>query len=255
MWATACNVILRFGAVVVVIWDVISAVIGITVPLVSPVFVSRGSRSLRRARRFKTEVSDDPGYARREARSGYRRPRTQPSRTYGSPMPERLAESMRCSGRTPIEHYRHRWRIVAFWRAARLNLLPTTTIPKSAFTLADWRYEPIASTELAAGQPYCGGFILSVRLHRNENRQHLRRSLMTGRRRSRRLVVIASASAALTVQAATARTWRCREGQLPGEWKGGTGECLIMGDLLRRGPSLGPKQWNEYCTDSVPLAP
>ena len=188
------------------IWDVIFAVIGITVP---SVFVSRGSRSL----------------------------------------------SMRCSGRTPIEHYRHRWRIVAFWRAARLNLLPTTTIPKSAFTLADWRYEPIASTELAAGQPYCGGFILSVRLHRNENRQHLRRSLMTGRRRARRLVVIASASAALTVQAATARTWRCREGQLRGEWKGGTGECLIMGDLLRRGPSLGPKQWNEYCTDSVPLAP
>ena len=424
VWATACNVILRLGAVVVVIWDVIFVVIEITVPLVSPVFVSRGSRSLRRARRFKTEVSDDPGYARREARSGYRRPRTQPSRTYGSPMPERLAESMRCSGRTPIEHYRHRWRIVAFWRAARLNLLPTTTIPKSAFTLADWRYEPIASTELAAGQPYCGGFILSVRLHRNENRQHLRRSLMTGRRRSRRLVVIASAgdmfqpqawvrclvvnaetlnlpdrvrghavlrvtdpgaqggpvvyrrrqkdvpddavwlmvpasnycqpaeewgdvperlgqhtrvavepaapdcegvddddyvrkwaatyrkvtvalwallgpgvliiallfillahaigqgetpqqialafwavylllygcavasaSASLTVQAATARTWRCREGQLPGEWKGGTGECLIMGDLLRRGPSLGPKQWNEYCTDSVPLAP
>ena len=66
---------------------------------------------------------------------------------------------------------------------------------------------------------------------------------------------VASASASLTVQAATARTWRCREGQLPGEWKGGTGECLIMGDLLRRGPSLGPKQWNEYCTDSVPLAP
>ena len=82
---------------------------------------------------------------------------------------------------------------MAFWRAARLNLLPTTTSPKSAFTLADWRYEPIASTELSAGQPYCGGFILSVRLHRNENRWHLRRSLMTWRQRSRRLVVIASA--------------------------------------------------------------
>ena len=100
---------------------------------------------------------------------------------------------MRCSGRTPIEHYRHRWRIVAFWRAARLNLLPATTIPKSAFTLADWRYEPIASTELSAGQPYCGGFVLRLRVHHNENRWHLQRSLMTWRQRSRRLVVIASA--------------------------------------------------------------
>ena len=65
----------------------------------------------------------------------------------------------------------------------------------------------------------------------------------------------ASASASLTFQAGTARIWRCREGQPPGEWKGGTGECLIMGDLLRRGPSLGPKQCNQYCADSVPLAP
>ena len=78
---------------------------------------------------------------------------------------------------------------------ARLNLLPTKTIPKSAFTVADWRYEPMGSTELAAGQPYCGGFVLSLRVHRNENRWHLRRSLQIGslRARPRRLVVIASA--------------------------------------------------------------
>ena len=34
---------------------------------------------------------------------------------------------------------------------------------------------------------------------------------------------------------------------MPDEWKGGTGECLIMGDLFRRGPNVRLKQWKEYC--------
>ena len=81
-------------------------------------------------RRLRTAATREPGYARREARRGYRRPRTQPSRTYGAPLPENLPKAMRCCGRAPIEHYRHRLRIVAFWRAARLNLLPAKTIPQ-----------------------------------------------------------------------------------------------------------------------------
>ena len=68
-------------------------------------------------------------------------------------------------------------------------------LPKSAFTAVDWQYDPSALTALAAGHPFCGGFELRVRLHRHENRWHLRRSLQVGalRSRSRRLVVIASA--------------------------------------------------------------
>ena len=109
-------------------------------------------------------------------------------------MPERLAESMGCFGRVPIEHYRHRRRLVAFWRAVRLNLLPRRTRAKSAFTTADWRYEPISSTVLAATHPYSGGFVLKLRVHHHENRWHLRRSLLAGRSRNRRrrLVVVAS---------------------------------------------------------------
>ena len=77
----------------------------------------------------------------------------------------------------------------------KLYLLPVKTLPKSAFTAVDWQYEPSALTGLAAGHPFCGGFELRVRLHRHENRYHLRRSLQVGglRARSRRLVVIASA--------------------------------------------------------------
>ena len=58
---------------------------------------------------------------------------------------------------------------------------------------------------------------------------------------------IALASGSVAAQAVTARIWRCREGQMPDEWKGGTGECLIMGDLFRRGPNVRLKQWKEYC--------
>ena len=143
-------------------------------------------------RRLRTAATREPGYVRREARRGYRRPRTQPSRTYGAPLPENLPKAIRCCGRAPIEHYRHRLRIVAFWRAARLNLLPAKTIPKSAFTTADWRYEPMDCTDLAASDPYSAGFVLSLRLHCNENRWHLRRSLQATSLRARRLVVIAS---------------------------------------------------------------
>ena len=77
----------------------------------------------------------------------------------------------------------------------KLNLLPVKALPKSAFTAVDWQYEPSALTGLAAGHPFCGGFELRIRLHRHENRWHLRRSLQVGglRSRSRRLVVLASA--------------------------------------------------------------
>ena len=37
--------------------------------------------------------------------------------------------------------------------------------------------------------------------------------------------------------------WRRHENQAHKTWKGGTDECLIMGNLLRRGPILTPKQW------------
>ena len=102
---------------------------------------------------------------------------------------------MRCFGRVPVSHYRHQRWLVAFWRAVKLYLLPVKTLPKSAFTAVDWQYEPSALTGLAAGHPFCGGFELRVRLHRHENRYHLRRSLQVEglRARRRRLFVIASA--------------------------------------------------------------
>ena len=32
----------------------------------------------------------------------------------------------------------------------------------------------------------------------------------------------------------------------------GTDECLIMGGLLRRGPTLEQRAWKEYCADTIP---
>ena len=48
------------------------------------------------------------------------------------------------------------------------------------------------------------------------------------------------------------RTWRHREIQAHSDWKGGTDECLIVGRLLRRGPSLRPKQWEQHCDQALP---
>lgn len=136
-----------------------------------------------------------PGLARRQPLRSHRQPGNRPARPSLGSTPASLARSMRCFGRAPISHYRHRRWIVAFWRATKLNLLPVRTLPKSAFTAVDWRYEPLELTGLATAHPFCGGFELRVRLHRHENRWHLRRSLRAAglRARSQRLIVIASA--------------------------------------------------------------
>lgn len=179
------------------LWSYVSQIeVGLSLLLGVPALVFTIPVIYRKLRsRLRTTATVDPGHQQRRSRSGHRRPLTQPSRTRGVEMPEKLAKSMGCFGRVPIEHYRHRRRLVAFWRAARLNLLPRRTRAKSAFTTTDWRYEPISSTVLAATHPYSGGFVLKLRVHHHENRWHLRRSLMATRSRiiRRRLVVIASA--------------------------------------------------------------
>ena len=81
------------------------------------------------------------------------------------------------------------------WRLLRLNFLTFRTAPKPAFLIADWRFEPRHSSQPGTHCRYLGGFILSLTLHQNENRWHLRRSLRhsKGSTRNRRLVVVASA--------------------------------------------------------------
>ena len=134
-------------------------------------------------RRAREADASGPGLARPQPLSSHREPGNRPARPFQGSTPEKLAGSMRCFGRVPISHYRHRRWLVAFWRAVKLYLLPAKTLPKSAFTAVDWR--------------------------RLEN-------------------------------------------QAQGDWKGGTDECLVVGRLLRRGPSLRPKQWAQHCDQALP---
>lgn len=53
---------------------------------------------------------------------------------------------------------------------------------------------------------------------------------------------------------AQAKCWRKRENQELNDWKGGTNECLLLGDLLRRGPDLRPRDWREHADGAVPPA-
>ena len=48
-----------------------------------------------------------------------------------------------------------------------------------------------------------------------------------------------------------ARNWRRLENQAQGDWKGGTDECIVVGRLIRRGPSLRPKQWAQHCDQAL----
>ena len=60
-------------------------------------------------------------------------------------------------------------------------------------------------------------------------------------------VVSGLACAQLLDATLTVRVWRRRENQAHSDWKGGTDECLVVGRLLRRGPSLRPKEWAQHC--------
>ena len=141
------------------------------------------------------QITGAANAAPREIRRQHRRPTTQIPRTYGNCTAEMLARSIHSSGRVPIDRYRHRpWRL-SFWRTIGLLLVPSSTNPKSAFTLTDWEYQPITPTGPAKHYPYTGGSMLRLSLHPHENRSHLKRSLNADKsgRRTRRLLVIASA--------------------------------------------------------------
>ena len=60
------------------------------------------------------------------------------------------------------------------------------------------------------------------------------------------------ACAQLLFETFTAWAWRRRENQAHSDWKGGTDECLVVGRLLRRGPSLTPEQWAQHCDQALP---
>lgn len=60
-------------------------------------------------------------------------------------------------------------------------------------------------------------------------------------------VAAGAACGHLLIETLRSWSWQHRERQAKADWKGGTDECLIVGGLLRRGPSLLPKDWKHYC--------
>ena len=124
---------------------IVAAAISVFVAALRPLLgVVTGRLSRLRDRRSGEAGSDGPGLARRQPLRSQRQPGNRPARPFQGSTPEKLARSMRCFGRVPISHYRHRRSLVGFWRVVKLNLLPVKALPKSAFTAVDWRYEPSA---------------------------------------------------------------------------------------------------------------
>lgn len=66
------------------------------------------------------------------------------------------------------------------------------------------------------------------------------------------LYAVIAALLYVAYDAARALVWRRREEQRYRDWKGGTDDCLIVGSLLRRGPTLEQRAWKEYCAGTIP---
>ena len=62
------------------------------------------------------------------------------------------------------------------------------------------------------------------------------------------VIPLIAALSYLAVTAFRARYWRRRDDQTRSTWQSRTEECLIMGAVLRNGPSFSEKEWREYYT-------
>ena len=92
-------------------------------------------------------------------------------------------------GMVPLERNRHSSRFRIAWYAIVDLLFATRASPKPGFRISGWQCRPIPGSE-----PVPGGFVLTLRLHRNENRSHLQATLRahTWFANRPRLVAIAS---------------------------------------------------------------
>ena len=133
-------------------------------------------------------------YTQRPHRRSRRRPLTQPSRPIGVFLPEHMIESTVQNGRVPVEYYRHPNRFAAWIQRLRVNFFLARSSPKPAFEIMAWTYDPAASAGPGITYSNSGGFILSFKLRRTENRWHLRRTFQSGKAvdREARLLAIAS---------------------------------------------------------------
>lgn len=105
--------------------------------------------------------------------------------------PQELEHYVAARGLVPIQRKVQSSRLRSTWRAVADFLFETRASPKPGFRILGWRCRPVPGSEAIPG-----AFVLALRLHPNENRSHLRTSLLPRLRFSDRpcLVAIASVS-------------------------------------------------------------
>ena len=104
---------------------------------------------------------------------------------------QRLEHFIATRGLVPIQRKVHSSRLKLIRRAVLDVLFETRASPKPGFRILGWQCRPVPGSEAIPG-----AFVLALRLHPNENRSHLRVSLLPRLRFSDRpcLVAIASVS-------------------------------------------------------------
>ena len=140
----------------------------------------------RKTRGLSTGSQREPEDVRRSRRSVFRIPMlsaTEPTRE--------LKHYVATRGLVPIERHLHSSRIRAVWHGMNDVLFTTKSTPKQGFRITGWHCRPIPDSE-----PIPGGFVLALRLHSNENRGHLKMSMLAGALFSDRPRLVAIASIA-----------------------------------------------------------
>lgn len=154
-----------------------------------------GRAIVRWRRRSRTAPATTDSRSKPPSPKLHSRPSTRLSLLFGVFSSDYLVESVSCSGRIPIERRRKARTATDIWGALTFSLLTLRISSKPAFTISGLRLDlqRNLAPDTSCSRP--GGFVLSLRLHKSENRWHLRRSLLTGKLNSlaRRLVVVASA--------------------------------------------------------------
>ena len=94
-------------------------------------------------------------------------------------------------GLVPIERHLQSTRLRSVWHGMNDVLFTTRATPKQGFRITGWHCRPIPDSE-----PIPDGFVLALRLHGNENRGHLKMSMLAGTLFSNRPRLVAIASIA-----------------------------------------------------------
>lgn len=148
---------------------------------------------------------DRAGSGRRPHRPGCGRPLTHLVAPVDQPAASSLWLAIQLNRRAPLQYAKPGLHLKAPWHWFRRIYSVRETEPKGAFPIESWKYIAGGDPELDGMFGYGSGFVFEFRLANGENGHHLLRSVQSQKRKTERLIAVASAEEAANPDA----TVRC----------------------------------------------